>query len=229
MEQNKIISQAIVQMLARGRRVVIPGLGAFIRKEESNEIVFTELMKKDDGRLAAHLTLENGFTEDEARVITESFSRAVRDGAGKASGYQLDGIGALTTASDNTIKLVQSATPEAETPKEREADTISIPTPDRLETPKHETTAHISAPATSESTLDNYSPVAIEHDDVKNLRYQKAVKIEVPHERKSDKRRADMIMIIAIAAALLAIASMLYGYFNAAPPPEIDLTEQTAQ
>ena len=54
----------------------------------------------------------------------------------------------------------------------------------------------------------------MEHNDVKNLRYQKPLhKTMRPHLPAGNKKRADTIMLIAIIVAALAILAMLYGLF----------------
>lgn len=55
------------------RRVIIPGVGAFVRKE-SGEVIFSDLLRYDDGVFAAYVAQKEGITLAQAQEITRVYA-----------------------------------------------------------------------------------------------------------------------------------------------------------
>lgn len=55
------------------RRVIIPGVGAFVRKE-SGEVIFSDLLRYDDGVFAAYVARKEGVTLAQAQEITRVYA-----------------------------------------------------------------------------------------------------------------------------------------------------------
>lgn len=55
------------------RRVIIPGVGAFVRKE-SGEVIFSDLLRYDDGVFAAYVAQKEGVTLAQAQEITRVYA-----------------------------------------------------------------------------------------------------------------------------------------------------------
>ena len=65
-------------MLRNGaRRAIIPGVGAFIRKE-SGEVIFSDLLRCDDGAMAAYLVEHEGITPAMAQERTRAYAGRVQ-------------------------------------------------------------------------------------------------------------------------------------------------------
>ena len=52
----ELLTNIIVEYLKHNKRLVVPRLGAFIVKQSNGVIVFSELMRNDDGVLHSLLT-----------------------------------------------------------------------------------------------------------------------------------------------------------------------------
>ena len=74
---STVLIPIIKQYLAAHKRLVVPQLGAFIVKEPERSIVFSELLKRDDGVCGGFCaTAERGIWRPPARS-TASFSKCV--------------------------------------------------------------------------------------------------------------------------------------------------------
>ena len=70
------LNKIIAEYLASNRRLVIPEFGAFVKKE-SGEVVFSELLRTDDGVLASLLTAR-GLSAMEVAVVVDRYIFEVR-------------------------------------------------------------------------------------------------------------------------------------------------------
>lgn len=160
------IIQHINRHLATNRRLVIPQLGALIRKSEGEEILFSELLKRDDGVLRGLLEAE-GMSELEAAGLISRFVFEVRHTIESGSVYQAEGLGLFARGANGTIRFrhlptmpteaVESA-PQTAQPAEAESaqeKASATPTPPSSEALREEPTAEETAPArATESTLE---------------------------------------------------------------------------
>ena len=84
--------QTISQYLGSHKLLVVPQLGTFIVKEPGVSIVFSELLKRDDGVLRG-LLREAGVGELEAAGEIDRFVFEVRHAAQHGQEFRLDGFG----------------------------------------------------------------------------------------------------------------------------------------
>ena len=87
-----MLVQTISQYLGSHKRLVVPQLGTFIVKEPGVSIVFSELLKRDDGVLRG-LLREAGVGELEAAGEIDRFVFEVRHAAQHGQEFRLDGFG----------------------------------------------------------------------------------------------------------------------------------------
>jgi len=85
-----VLVQTISQYLGSHKRLVVPQLGTFIVKEPGVSIVFSELLKRDDGVLRG-LLREAGVGELEAAGEIDRFVFEVRHAAQHGQEFRLDG------------------------------------------------------------------------------------------------------------------------------------------
>lgn len=95
----------LIKYLETHKRLVIPQLGAFLVKEPGVSIVFSELMKRDDGVLRGLLCAE-GRSEVEAAGFIDRFVFEVRNAVETGSEYRLDGFGTMKPGPNGTIVFV---------------------------------------------------------------------------------------------------------------------------
>ena len=106
-----MITNIIVEYLKYNKRIVVPKLGAFIVKQPSGNIVFSELMRNDDGVLCS-LLKAYGLNELEANGAIDRFVFEVRFNTSKQSGYTIDNFGSFTPGPNNTITFKQKREPQ---------------------------------------------------------------------------------------------------------------------
>lgn len=87
-------------------------MGAFIVKEPGSSILFSELLKRDDGVLRSLLTAQ-GMSELEAGGEVDRFVFEVRHAIGQGEEYPLEGLGVLKPGPNETIAFVYVPQPEA--------------------------------------------------------------------------------------------------------------------
>lgn len=109
---STVLIPIIKQYLAAHKRLVVPQLGAFIVKEPERSIVFSELLKRDDGVLRG--LLRDGGTGDlEAAGEIDRFVFEVRHAVERGQEYPLEGLGVMKPGPNGTIAFVYAPAPAA--------------------------------------------------------------------------------------------------------------------
>lgn len=111
-----MLIRIIAQYLESHRRLIIPQMGAFIVKEPGSSVLFSELLKRDDGALRALLVAE-GIPELEAAGEIDRFVFEVRHAVQQGREFPLAGLGVLKPGPNGTIafaydpQIGEAATP----------------------------------------------------------------------------------------------------------------------
>ena len=90
-----MINQIIANYLVSNKRLVIPELGAFIRKDGDGRIVFVPFLKKDDGVLSAQLEANYGLGRDEAEAVIGEYVEHIRQQIASKGEFLIDGVGVM--------------------------------------------------------------------------------------------------------------------------------------
>ncbi|MCM1301607.1 MAG: hypothetical protein NC250_06380 [Alistipes senegalensis] len=99
----------LIKYLESSKRLVVPQLGVFLVKEPGRSIVFSELMKRDDGVLRGLLCNE-GKNEIEAAGMIDRFVFEVRHAVENGTDYRIPGFGTFKPGLNGAIRFVcQSA------------------------------------------------------------------------------------------------------------------------
>ena len=160
------ITELIRNYLRENRRLVIPGVGAFIVKE-SGEIIFSELLKEDDGRLHEILSRE-GLAEMEIAVTIDRFIFELQHETKTYGFYRMSGIGTLRLdPATKTLRLIEEpkstpivaeepAVKPAETPKQESDRAPAVEAEPTTEEPTAEPTTEepTAEPTTEEPTAE---------------------------------------------------------------------------
>lgn len=107
----ELITNIIVEYLKYNKRIVVPKLGAFIVKQPSGNIVFSELMRNDDGVLCS-LLKAYGLNDLEANGAIDRFVFEVRFTTSKQNSYTAENFGVFTPGPNNTICFKQKREPQ---------------------------------------------------------------------------------------------------------------------
>ncbi len=104
-----MLIRIIAQYLESHRRLVIPQMGAFIVKEPGSSVLFSELLKRDDGVLQSLLTAAGigGFVAEVRRAVQQGRE------------FPLEGLGVLKAGPNATISFVYAPQTGKEAPASR--------------------------------------------------------------------------------------------------------------
>lgn len=268
-----ILSQIITRSLASRKRLVVPQLGAFLVKVPGREVLFSEMMKRDDGVLRSLLRDEEGMSEIEASGAIDRFVFEVRHAVESDVVYRAEGLGIFAAGPNGTIQFrflpetdfrpaesvaapaaepLRSSVPEPAVGKKAEktagkpenaAGTASrraelAPEPEtgkmhgnpgtaeaepsgRAEgVPAEETRRRIKElmKHDGEHPSEGRSSSSLRRPDpsVRGLRYGKPLKTTDAYTfvGSAPSRRFDTFIFLAVAAVLLAVGAILYGYLK---------------
>ena len=231
-----MIVELISKYLEGNKRLVVPNLGAFIVKEAGRVVLFSNLIKGDDGVLRS-LLVEAGVSELETAAALDRFVFEVNFRLESTGECLLDGFGVLKSGVNGTVSFVYQPAAKGEVldgnVAPREDNTVTQPKVKVVEKPAEKVVE--SLPDSEDVQIDvvpRQKPAPRREVEVKRpqqreerrqrpledytkgLRYGKGRKVVTGREgatsRKSSK--SDLIMKIAIIAALLAIGALVYGF-----------------
>ena len=98
----EIITNIIVEYLKHNKRLCVPKLGTFIVKQSSGSIVFSDLMRGDDGVLRS-LLMAAGMRELEANGAIDRFVFEIRHAVSVEGSKKIEGLGEFSANINNTI------------------------------------------------------------------------------------------------------------------------------
>lgn len=236
----------LTKYLETNKRLVIPQLGAFLVKEAGKSVVFSELMKRDDGVLRGLLCSE-GRSEVEAAGMIDRFVFEVRNALENGKEYRLAGFGTMKSGPNDTIvftyrpaaesipssnEQVSSRPQPSESPKPLRdsapkpvVNPFPQPQPVRVTTNDSPYRSHIDTERMAESVR-----MAFGNDpDAENVPIKKGSVSVKQHESSYDEldeedyvettsgnRKVDRFLLVAILAALIAVAVIAFGFWREA-------------
>lgn len=226
-----VISDVILRYLQQHRRLVIPSLGAFMVKE-SGEVLFSELLKNDDGVLSTLLTSE-GLSEFEIAAVTDRFIFEVRHAIEQEGCYLLGDWGALVKSNNGSLIFEKRegitptraaepksmATPQTAPAPKATPKVAPIAMPTEISNPKGlDTTEEIAPQAESFNTKESAPKQNIaEPKTTPQMQVKRPAKAPRPA-----KKGADKFVILAVIVLLLALAAIGYGYYVSQLSTETD-------
>lgn len=236
----KMVVEIIAKYLESNKRLVVPNLGTFIVKVAGESVLFSALIKNDDGVLR-QLVAQQGLSELEAAGVVDRFVFEVNYRLQNYKECRLKGFGVLRAGDSGAMKFVydttvdgedlDSAVPERKRPAQQskvaepveenavkepqpkeepvaepKAEPVVVEQPQRRPMPRND----IGNPRVSVSAKMN------PENYVKGLRYGKGRKVVTGRETATSRRsnKSDIIMKIAIGAAVIATLALAYGFYN---------------
>ncbi len=206
-----VLIEIIADYLGCHRRVVVPQLGTFVVKMPDGGVVFSELLRRDDGVLRGLLRERSGMSELEAAGAIDRFVFEVRHALEREGVYPMEGFGRMLLAANGTIEFryEPAAKPAAAATAMPSASTEAQTEPERKQEPERTAPAE---PRVSPSRLRVPEPC------VRGLQYGKPLKTTEGYTYlgAAPRRGPDKFVLIAIAVALLAVGVIVYGYLRRA-------------
>ena len=230
-----MLSKIIIAKLNENHRVVIPGLGVFIMREDGR-VLFSELMRDDDGVLRSALVSEHGMGEIEAARMVERFAADIHHSLDHGMSYRLEGLGALSI-DERGLAVFKGREEELRRVAERStraALDALLADEARAESERRQAAARIAAEAAPAEPVVKEPAAAVteqkaeasaeqpEHTDAAVQPEQpvqperpEPVRRPVPRPRPKRRRGADIFLIVAIVIAVIAIGVMVFGFWVA--------------
>ncbi len=100
----------LIRLIMTSPRVVIPGFGAFLKKQKDGYPVFTPFLKSDDGFLSSEIESEYGVQSSDAKEIIESYVEHIKEVLSERRAYVIDGVGILRVNDNGAITLLMDTT-----------------------------------------------------------------------------------------------------------------------
>lgn len=215
------MDRIIKQYLRTHRRLVVPQLGSFIRRQEDGEVVFSELLRRDDGVLRGLLATGRGMSDLEAAGAIDRFVFEVRLALQQGHSYPVPGLGCFEAGKEGRPVFRYEPGPEPVVTGLHEEGLSVVgckPEPGQDAVPKRE--AEDSAEGKTQRQDGppriSVSPKCRPEPYVKGLQYGKPLRTTDAYTYVNSRppRRFDKFVMLAIAAALVALAAILYGYLR---------------
>lgn len=234
------ISAIIAQYIATETRLVIPEVGTLIRRKESGEIVFMEILRKSDGVLVGLIVNTLDVSPSKANEIANDYIATIKQQLARSKKFVIDGVGVLLLRGNGSIDF--SFNPFAQ----------SIPEPskgfDLLEEEEIEEVAPAPrkpiAPATPKVTpapqpvqpkpqvvTPKPQPQAEPEKVIYNIEEESEFggkhksRIQQHHTRK----KVDGITIVAFIAVAMALLALVWGMLPTNDQVEFNLDTTTVE
>lgn len=236
----KMVVEIIAKYLESNKRLVVPNLGTFIVKVAGESVLFSALIKNDDGVLRS-LVQQQGMSELEAAGAVDRFVFEVNYRLQNDKECRLKGFGLLKSGDSGVVTFqydtavdgdnLDGVTAERKRP-EAKAQTVEVNSKVEETQPKSAPVAEtVSEPEPAEEEQPRQKPmprrdignprVSVSakmnpEDYVKGLRYGKGRKVVTGREYATSRivNKIDVIMKIAIGAAVIATLALAYGFYN---------------
>lgn len=234
------ISAIIAQYIATETRLVIPEVGTLIRRKESGEIVFMEILRKSDGVLAGLIVNTLDVSPSKANEIANDYIATIKQQLARSKKFVIDGVGVLLLRGNGSIDF--SFNPFAQ----------SIPEPskgfDLLEEEEIEEVAPAPrkpiAPATPKVTPEPQpvqpKPQVVTPKPQPQAEPEKVIcnideesEFEGKHksriQQRHTRKKVDGITIVAFIAVAMALLALVWGMLPTNDQVEFNLDTTTVE
>lgn len=214
---SNVLIRTIAHYLTSHKRIVVPQLGTFLVKEPGGGVLFSELLRRDDGVLRG-LLREEGMGEVEAAGEIDRLVFEIRHAVERSEEYPLEGFGVMKPGANGTISFVHKP-PVAEPARIAGADSAAQPE-GGPGAGKHLSAQPGAASGRVQPVVDapRVSPSAKMNPDpsVRGLRYGKPPRNTdaYTYVDRAPRRRPDRFIWFAVLAAVLALTAIAYGYIR---------------
>lgn len=237
-----MVIEIIAKYLESNKRLVVPNLGTFIVKVPAQTVLFSNLIKNDDGVLRS-LLLQNGISELDAAALIDKFVFEVNFRLENSQVCALDGFGVLRTGANGTVAFTYNPAAKgdvldggaserlAEIEAQRAAEVVAEPAKPQAEPEEDEDDgevvidvaprrvvekpAAVEQPIAAEAKVAERKPAERRRNDsdyVKGLRYGKGRKVVTGREGATSRKSSKLGLVIIIAIGAAIIAILALAY-----------------
>lgn len=218
-----VLIALLTQYLESHKRLVIPQLGAFIVKEPGQSVLFSELLKRDDGILRG-LLRERGMSDLEAAGEIDRLVFEVRHAVESGQEYRLEGFGTFAPGPNGTIAFHYEPQPAAAaTEPSPAAASETAPDASPAEEGGRKSAQHLHPERVAEAVRTAFTEPHVSRSakmnpdpSVRGLRYGKPPKNTdaYTYVDRPPRRRADWFIWIGVVVAVLALGAIAFGVWN---------------
>lgn len=235
-----MINDLITKYIATNKRLVLPGFGAFIRKD-SGDVVLVEFLRKNDGVLSSLISAQNGIDEQEALAQIELYTAEIKRSVATTGSYFIEGLGRIFSSPNGVYELeylpsftsdirIESGNLFKQEQETRAGSPEPVAASQIQETEKGPYVGNTYTPPQATSVKRvveqaEHKPVRIQPLNTSAVSesipppaqprpvYTKPVRQPAPQKRK----KTDIVMIFAVLAAVIALAAIGFGFLNGNP------------
>ncbi len=228
------VSAIIAQYIATQTRLIIPEVGTLIRRKESGEIVFMEMLRKSDGVLAGLIVTSLDVSPSKANEITNAYIATIKQQLSTSKKFVIDGVGVLLMRPDGGVDFsfnpFAQSLPEPtrgvdilEEEAEAEPKPNAAPQPVAPVAPKVEVVQPqpqqqpVPTPAPTPKAEPQPRKVIYHIEDNEELKRRCRIQ---PHQTR---KKIDGITILALVAVLLAFLSLIWGILPSGDRVEVSV------
>lgn len=246
------ISAIIAQYITTETRLVIPEVGTLIRRKESGEIVFMEILRKSDGVLVGLIVNTLDVSPSKANEIANNYIATIKQQLARSKKFVIDGVGVLLLRGNGSIDF--SFNPFAQSIPEltkgfdvlEEDEVVEVapapskpitPVPSKPIAPAAPKVAPAPQPAQPQPQVVTPKPqpqAATPKAEPSKVVYR-TEEDEVTEKRRSriqqhhTRKKVDGITVVAIVAVLMALLALVWGLIPANDQVEFNLNTTTVE
>jgi nucleoid DNA-binding protein len=200
------------------KKVTVPGFGTFMRKD-SGEVIFVDLIRKDDGLLRELVEDYGNYSEVEAMALVDRFIFEVKHGIERSGSAPIDDFGTMFLDEKGLYQFDYS--PKATPVPARETavqeslfgnEKQNIP---HSEKPIPQEPIGRTRPAPQKPFAQ---PRPAVQKPVPTVRHVQHPRPSTPKSSKEKAAGVDKWIVIAIVAAVVALAIIIYGLSGSGMP-----------
>lgn len=230
-----VLIQLIEQYLETHKRLVVPQLGTFLVKEEPRGVVFSELLRRDDGVLHG-LLVEKGMSDVAARGEIDRFVYEVRHAVEQGERFYLSDFGEFVPGKNGTIlfehhprlkvvpeapidiipDLIEKVRAEVRSAEPKMVDVVE----QRPLEPQQLVWAAVADEEMDDESEEDIEEIAEEElldEEPQPVRKQRPVRPTAarrPRPTKQGKKQPDRFLLVAIASAVIALLAIAFGLYS---------------
>ncbi|MBP3439859.1 MAG: hypothetical protein J6K24_01220 [Tidjanibacter sp.] len=254
------ISAIIAQYINKETRLIIPEVGTLIRRKESGEIIFMDMLKKNDGTLIQLIVNALDVSPSKATEIVNRYIGTVKQQLESNKKFILDGVGVILVRPEGGMdfsfnpfaKSIPEPTPSPATrpavapaprpqaPAQQPKPAAPAPQPKPqapVQQPKPQAPAQQPKPQAPAAPAPQPKPAAPAQQPKPQapVAPKPAPKAEEPAKREQPAKRpikkpatkkpqpkVDLLTIVAILAAVMALVSIFWGFSASSPSSDYD-------
>lgn len=234
-----MLSRVIEAILQEKGRVIVPDLGMFVKRPDGR-VLFSELMREDDGAMRSALAAGRGETE--AQQLIEEFVAGVNKTLNRGLSYRLEGFGVLSLDDRGGIVFHSKAATEPAPKPAPEPEQQPVQEPQPAPQPELQPVQEpepapqpVPAPAPKPQPQPEQQPAPQPQPQLAPKTTQlpesepEPERVHRPRHgaRRKPRRKFDLFLIVTICVIAAAIGVLFYGLWIQSKNSEPEMVSDT--